>query len=110
MKKFQQYQNVKGISSEGEEVLGVYINPRADKKTHLIWDGEEYYIIKDKDIREATEEEEDIIDKKMDEVYEKLYYENFGIHSSYVDYLGGGDNQPKETELSDFEILAAANE
>ena len=100
MKKFQQYQNVKGISSEGEEVLGVYINPRADKKTHLIWDGEEYHIVKDKDI----------IDKKMDEAYEKLYYENFGIHSSYVDFLGGGDSQPKENELSDFEILAAANE
>lgn len=110
MKSFKQYQNVKGISSEGEEILGVYINPRADNYTHLIWDGEEYYIVKDKDIQEVTEEEEDIIDKKMDEVYEKLYYENFGIHSSYVDYLGGGDNQPKEKQLSDFEILAAANE
>jgi hypothetical protein len=106
MKKFQQYQNVKGISSEGEEVLGVYINPRADKKTHLIWDGEEYYIIKDKDIREATEEEEDIIDKKMDEVYEKLYYENFGIHPSHTN---NDAEDAKKHELSDFEILASAN-
>ena len=109
MKEFEQWQVVR-CKIGSKIILAVYQNLMYNF-THSVWDGEKEYILEDEDIEPASEEETKEMENKLDSIFADYFKFNFGMTTK----KGRAANRKaakkqKEQEMSDFELLAAANE
>ena len=104
MKEFEQWQVVR-CKIGSKIILAVYQNLLYNF-THSVWDGEKEYILEDEDIELASEEETKEMERKLDSIFADYFKFNFGMTTK----KGRAAKKKKAQEMSDFELLAAANE